>query len=42
LAIAPRQPSRELFERAHAPKTKRQAPPVFPRQNVDDDEADVD
>jgi hypothetical protein len=42
LAIAPRQPSRELFERAHAPKTKRPAAPVFRRPVDPDDEADVD
>lgn len=42
LACAPRQPSRELFERAHAPKTKRPAAPVFRRPVDPDDEADVD
>jgi hypothetical protein len=39
LAIAPRQPTRELYERAHAPKVKRPAPPPF-RQPATDDEAD--
>jgi hypothetical protein len=39
LAAAPRQPTRELFERAHAPKIKRLASPVFRRQVSDDDEA---
>ena len=39
LAIAPRQPTRELYERAHAPKAKRPAPPPF-RRPAADDEAD--
>jgi hypothetical protein len=40
-AYAPRFPSRELYERAHAPKIKTPAPAVFHRQ-LGDDEADVD
>jgi hypothetical protein len=39
LAIAPRQPSRELYERAHAPKVKQPAAPVF-RPPPCDDEAE--
>jgi hypothetical protein len=42
LAAAPRQPTRELFERAHAPNIRKPAPPVFRSQVNDDDAADVD
>jgi hypothetical protein len=40
LAIAPRQPTRELYERANAPKVKRPAPPVSRPPVLDEDEAD--
>jgi hypothetical protein len=41
LAIAPRQPTRELYERAHAPKAKWPAAPVY-RPPPSDDEAEAD